>query len=72
MDASLEAEVKKELLDSGWKELDEDGVTYITATGTMVMNPDDEGYGITYRLGDGEITLADTKQGLLLVQWPPQ
>jgi len=72
LDPSLEAEVKNELLSSGWKELDEDGVTYITATGSMVMNPDDDGYGITYRLEDGEIALADTKQGLLLVQWPPQ
>jgi hypothetical protein len=72
MDDAVKAEVTKELLDSGWKEFDEDGATYLTATGHMIMNPDEDGYGITFRLGDGQISVADTKQGLQLVQWPPQ
>jgi hypothetical protein len=63
-------EVEKELVDSGWKKFTEDGVEYITATDDMIMNPDDDGYGMTYRFGKGQITFADTKQGLLLVEWP--
>ncbi|WP_051191576.1 hypothetical protein [Microbacterium luticocti] len=71
IDAETAGQVEKELLDSGWKEFSEDGAVYLTATGTMIMNPDDDGYGMTYRITDGQIIFADTKQGLLLIQWPP-
>ncbi len=71
LDADQARAVKEELLGSGWKEFEENGAVYLTATGDMVMNPDDDGYGMTYRLDDGQITLADTRQGLLLIQWPP-
>lgn len=64
-------EVTSELVDSGWKKFTENDVTYITATGDMILNADDQGYGMTYAFGDGHITFADTKQGLLLVEWPP-
>ncbi|GAA3762273.1 hypothetical protein GCM10022240_13590 [Microbacterium kribbense] len=69
----LIAAAKKELLDAGagWTEFDEGGATYITAGKDMIMNPDDQGYGMTYRFDKDQITVADTKQGLLLVEWPP-
>ena len=62
---------KKDLLSQGWREVDADGSVYITAGKDMIMDPDDQGYGMTYRFGDGWVTVADTKQGLVLVEWPP-
>jgi hypothetical protein len=63
---------KKDLLGQGWREVDVDGAVYITAGKDMIMDPDDDGYGMTYRFGDGWVTVADTKQGLVLVEWPPK
>lgn len=59
------------LLANGWRELDEKDGHYITAGAEMIMDPDDQGYGMTYQFGDGWVKVADTKQGLLLVDWPP-
>lgn len=65
-------DAQSELLDSGWRrEEGEDGV-YITESAETVMAPDDNGYGFTYFFGDGFVTLADTKQTLVLVEWPPR
>jgi len=64
-------EITSELVDSGWKKLDENGVVYITAPEEMIMSRDDDGYGMTYRIRDDDIAVSDTKQGLLLVEWPP-
>ncbi|GAA2587309.1 hypothetical protein [Microbacterium binotii] len=58
---------RSELLASGWKSI---GDEYITENPSNVLNPDSDGYGMTYQFGDGWITLADTKQGLLLVERP--
>ena len=51
----------------GWKSI---GDEYITENPANVLNPDSDGYGMTYQFGDGWITLADTKQGLLLIERP--
>jgi hypothetical protein len=69
--ADQAATAKASLLASGWVQLPDsaDGV-YITAGPDMIMNPDDQGYGMTYLFGDGWVKVADTKQGLLLVSWP--
>ena len=32
--------------------------------------PTTNGYGMTYLFGDGWVMLADTKQGLVLIEWP--
>ena len=37
--------------------------------GTAIAT-DDEGYGMTYLFTPGQVTVADTKQGLLLIEWP--
>jgi hypothetical protein len=58
---------RSELLASGWKSV---GDEYITENPENVLNPDSDGYGMTYQFGDGWITLADTKQGLLLIERP--
>jgi hypothetical protein len=59
-----------ELVGSGWiREDSEDGI-YVTENPEWAIAPDDEGYGITYLFGDGWVTLADTKQSLVLVEWP--
>jgi hypothetical protein len=60
------------LVSSGWHVLDgtTDG-TYITEDKSTALSTDDEGYGMTYLFGDGWVKVADTKQGLLLVDWPP-
>lgn len=60
-----------ELVSQGWvREEAEDGV-YITENPETTIATDAEGYGMTYLFGDGWVKLADTKQGLLLITWPP-
>ncbi|GAA2012527.1 hypothetical protein [Microbacterium ulmi] len=62
--------VQEELVAGGWrKEEASDGV-YITESPDTALTTDDEGYGLTYLFRDGSVTFADTKQGLLLVEWP--
>ncbi|MDQ1206657.1 hypothetical protein [Microbacterium sp. SORGH_AS_0862] len=58
---------RSELLASGWTSVDDE---YITENKANVLNPDADGYGMTYQFGDGWMTLADTKQGLLLIERP--
>lgn len=60
------------LVASGWHVLDgtTDGV-YITEDKSTAVSTDDQGYGMTYLFGNGWVKVADTKQGLLLVDWPP-
>ena len=43
----------------------------VTESPETTVATDDEGYGLTYLFGDGWVKYADTKQGLLLVVWPP-
>ena len=59
-----------ELLGQGWlREEDAEGV-YITESPETAIAKDDEGYGMTYYFTEGEVQVADTKQGLLLIEWP--
>ena len=59
------------LVASGWHVIDgtTDG-TYITEDKSTAVSTDDQGYGMTYLFGNGWVKVADTKQGLLLVDWP--
>ncbi|WP_375383971.1 hypothetical protein [uncultured Microbacterium sp.] len=60
-----------DLLASGWKREDAATGVYLTESAATAIATDDQGFGLTYLFGDGFVKYADTKQGLLLVQWPP-
>jgi hypothetical protein len=60
-----------ELIASGWTREDDDAGVYVTESSDTAIATDAEGYGLTYLFGDGSVTYADTKQGLVLVEWPP-
>ncbi|MFE1644813.1 hypothetical protein ACFM35_04445 [Microbacterium sp. P01] len=59
-----------DLVAQGWREVQEGDARYVTAGQGMIMEADDQGFGSTYQFGDGWVSFADTKQGLLLVTWP--
>jgi hypothetical protein len=64
------ASLQKELTGQGWlREEGSDGV-YITESPETAIATDDEGYGMTYYFTEGQVEVADTKQGLLLIEWP--
>jgi hypothetical protein len=64
------ADAQQELLAQGWiREEAPDGV-YITEAPETTIATDADGYGITYLFTEGQVTVADTKQGLLLIEWP--
>ena len=54
----------------GWVREDSAEGVYITESPETTIAVDEEGYGMTYLFGDGWVKLADTKQGLLLIEWP--
>lgn len=58
-----------ELVAEGWVREDSPSGTYITENPDTTVATDENGYGMTYLFGDGWVKLADTKQGLLLVEW---
>jgi hypothetical protein len=60
------------LVASGWHVLSgtKDGI-YVTEDKSTAVGTDSDGYGMTYLFGNGWVKVADTKQGLLLVAWPP-
>lgn len=61
-----------ELVASGWKREDgSDGLIYVTEDPDWAIGKDADGYGITYLFGDDWVKIADTKQSLVLVEWPP-
>ncbi|WEG07451.1 hypothetical protein PU630_09245 [Microbacterium horticulturae] len=57
-------QVTDELTAQGWVESEENGAKYFVA-------PDDAPMGMAYRIAGDELTVSDTKQGLLLIEWPP-
>ena len=64
------AEAQSALLEQGWiREEAAEGV-YITESPDTTITTDDEGYGMTYLFAAEWVTFADTKQGLLLIEWP--
>lgn len=54
----------------GWLREVVDGQVYITEDPMQAPTTDEDGYGMTYEFGDGWVTVADTKQNLLLIQRP--
>ncbi|MBW9092999.1 hypothetical protein JNB62_04820 [Microbacterium jejuense] len=69
-DAESDA-AQQELLAEGWvREEADDGGVYITESENTALVTDEEGYGMTYLFVAGQVKVADTKQGLLLIEWP--
>ncbi|MFB7250456.1 hypothetical protein [Microbacterium sp. NPDC056234] len=64
------AAAQSELIAQGWKREDEDGALYFTEPAGSAMGVDENGYGMTYLFGDGWVRFADTKQSLVLINWP--
>lgn len=69
--ASEATRVQSELLAQGWVREDGPEGIYLTTDPDYVVAPDENGYGMTYLFGDGWVTVASTKQGLVLIAWPP-
>lgn len=61
---------EKALLAQGWRRLDGNKTVVITAGSGMIVNPDADGYGMSYEFGDGWVKVASTKQSLLLIDGP--
>jgi glucose/arabinose dehydrogenase len=68
--AAESAAAQEKLVGEGWLRADEDGRTYITEDPEFAIAVDEAGFGMTYEFGDGWVTLADTKQSLVLIQRP--
>lgn len=52
-----------------WLRSTEGDLVYFTEDPATAIATDDAGYGMTYEFGDGWVKFADTKQGLLLIEW---
>lgn len=64
------SEAQDNLVSQGWvRESAVEGI-YITESPETSIATDADGYGMTYLFSDGWVKIADTKQGLLLVEWP--
>jgi hypothetical protein len=59
-----------DLVSSGWRREEGEGGFYVTESAQSAFAPDEDGYGFTYFFGPGWVTLADTRQSLLLVEGP--
>jgi hypothetical protein len=70
IDAATAKDAETQLIGQGWKRIDSTEGVYITAGKDMILNPDDEGYGMTYLFGDGWVKVSSTKQGILLIADP--
>ena len=62
-------QAQSSLLASGWRREDGSDGIYITEDPQYAMGTDDAGYGMTYLFGDGWVKFADTRQGLILIDW---
>lgn len=63
-------QARASLLASGWQVADDASGSYITEDPATAIATDENGYGMTYQFGEGWIAVADTKQGLLLIERP--
>lgn len=72
IDQATAQKAERDLLSAGWSREDgADGTVYVTENPDWAIGKDADGYGITYLFGDGWVKVADTKQSLILVEWPP-
>ena len=68
--AAQAATAEQDLVAEGWRTEDSPEGVYVTESADTAAATDDDGYGRTYLFADGWATYADTKQSLLLVQFP--
>ncbi|RWR20351.1 hypothetical protein D8Y23_05875 [Microbacterium enclense] len=72
IDAAEAEKAQDDLVGSGWKREDGTGdEVYVTENPDWLAGRGVDGYGITYLFGDGWVKVADTKQSLVLIDWPP-
>ena len=64
------ADAQASMVAQGWIREDSTEGVYITEPKETTIAVDEEGYGMTYLFAAGWVKLADTKQGLLLIEWP--
>lgn len=69
LSADLARTAQAGLQRDGWLRSTGDGSTYFTEDPAYAIATDDDGFGMTYEFGDGWVKFADTKQGLLLIEW---
>lgn len=70
IDPSDAEEAQAELTDSGWVAEETPDGLYITENPDTTVATDDDGYGMTFLFGSGWVAVADTKEGLLVIQPP--
>ncbi|MDR7186412.1 hypothetical protein J2X85_003448 [Microbacterium trichothecenolyticum] len=63
-------DLQEELESQGWVREEDPAGVYITESADTAIATDAEGYGMTYLFTSGQVKVADTKQGLLLIDWP--
>ncbi|QPE03621.1 hypothetical protein IT882_09835 [Microbacterium schleiferi] len=68
--ASEATRLQSDLIAQGWLREDGPQGTYITTDPQYAVAVDEDGYGMTYLFGDGWVTVALTKQGLVLIERP--
>lgn len=69
IDQAASNAAQQKLFAEGWQRADSDGHTYITENPDFAIAVDEDGFGMTYEFGAGWVKLADTRQGLVLVQF---
>lgn len=70
LDAAASVAGQEKLLAEGWQRADDATGTYITENPQYAIATDEDGYGMTYQFGDGWVSVSDTKQSLILIDWP--
>jgi hypothetical protein len=70
IDAATAKTAESDLISQGFRRINAPEGVYITAGKDMILNPDEDGYGMTYLFGDGWVKVSSTKQGILLIADP--
>lgn len=70
LSAAESSTAQQKLVEEGWLRADHDGRAFLTEDPSGSLAVDEAGFGMTYEFGDGWVTLADTKQGLILIERP--
>ncbi|WP_309129333.1 hypothetical protein [Microbacterium sp.] len=70
LDAQTADPAQRSLQAEGWLRSVEGDSVYFTEDPEFAIATDENGFGMTYEFGDGWVKLADTKQGLVLIDWP--
>ena len=69
LDERASATAQSNLKRDGWLRSTEGDLVYFTEDPAYAIATDEDGFGMTYEFGDGWVKFADTKQGLLLIDW---